>query len=126
MTFNILIVGHRLPGVSPTQFKQYYERHMSHIQEMAGAHFPVSHTRRYVQRSDGQNANVLLGSQANFDYDVLAEMVFEDEEAWKGFCEVLGQERNAKWIEEDEKNFYDRSRGGVVVLGEVEVTERKV
>ncbi|KAI1766710.1 hypothetical protein GGR53DRAFT_186550 [Hypoxylon sp. FL1150] len=125
MTFNVLIVGHRLPGIYPSQFKQLYERHMSHIQEMAGAHFPLSHTRRYIQRPDGENATVFLGSQADFDYDVLAEMVFEDGDAWKAFCEVLGREENTKWIMEDEKNFYDRTRGGVVVLGEAEVTERK-
>ncbi len=99
---------------------------MSHIQEMAGAHFPQSHTRRYIQRTDGENATVLVGSQTDFDYDVLAEMIFEAEETWKAFYDTLCIEENAKWIEEDEKNFFDRTRVRVVVLGETEITERKM
>ncbi|KAI1772786.1 hypothetical protein F4818DRAFT_139720 [Hypoxylon cercidicola] len=126
MTFQVLIVGHRLPGVSSAQFKHHYEKHMSHIQEMTGVHFPQSHTRRYIQRTDGENATVLVGSQDDFDYDVLAEMVFESKEAWKRFYEILSIEGNAKWIQEDESHFFDRRRVKVVVLGETKVTERKV
>ncbi|KAI1137499.1 EthD domain-containing protein [Hypoxylon sp. FL0543] len=126
MTFKILIIGHRLPGVSPSEFKHHYETHMFAIQHMAGAHFPLSHTRRYIQRPDGQNATVIVGSQADFDYDVLAEMVFESEEAYKAFVEILNREENAKWIEEDEKKFFDRKRVRLVVLGDIEVTERKM
>ncbi|KAI0839524.1 EthD domain-containing protein [Hypoxylon sp. FL0890] len=126
MAFKTLIVGHRLPGVSPAEFKHHYEAHMSVIQDMAGAHFPLSHTRRYIQRPDGENATVVVGSQADFDYDVLAEMVFESEDVCKAFFEILSREENAKWIEEDEKKFFDRKRVRVVVLGDTEVTERKV
>ncbi|KAI1409884.1 hypothetical protein F5Y13DRAFT_169163 [Hypoxylon sp. FL1857] len=99
---------------------------MSVIQEMAGANFPLSHTRRYIQRPEGENATVIVGSQADFDYDVLAEMVFENEEVYKGFVEVVTKEENAKWIEEDEKKFFDRKRVRIVVLGDTEVTQRKV
>ncbi|XXH03209.1 hypothetical protein Hte_009606 [Hypoxylon texense] len=126
MTFQVLVVGSRLPGVSPARFKHHYEKHMSHIQKIAGAHFPLSHTRRYIQRTDGDSATVLVGSQADFDYDVLVEMVFESEEAWKSFCDTLRTEENAKWIEQDENTFWDRARAKVVVLGETELTERKV
>lgn len=100
---------------------------MAHVQKMAGAHFPQSHTRRYIQRDgDNNDAMVYVGSQAYFDYDVLAEMVFENEDAWKMFYDTLGEEENAKWIEQDESNFFDRDRVKVVVLGKTEVTERKV
>ncbi|KAI0847025.1 EthD domain-containing protein [Daldinia vernicosa] len=126
MTFNVLIFGHRLPGVSPAQFKQRYDEHMSLIQEITGAYFPLSHTRRYIQRADGHNAKVIAGSQEDFDFDVIAEMVFESEEIFKGFYEIVTKEDNAKVIDEDEKKFFDRKRVRVVVLGETEVTERKV
>ncbi|KAI1642745.1 EthD domain-containing protein [Daldinia loculata] len=126
MTFNVLVFGHRLPGVSPAQFKQRYDEHMPLIQEITGAYFPLSHTRRYIQRADGQNAKVIAGSQEDFDFDVVAEMVFESEEIFKGFYEIVSKEDNAKIIDEDEKKFFDRERVRVVVLGETEVTKRKV
>ncbi|KAI1392804.1 EthD domain-containing protein [Hypoxylon trugodes] len=125
MTYQTLIIGHRLPGVTPSEFKRRYERHMAHIREMAGVHFPLLHRRRYIQRADGENATVIVGPQADFDYDVLAEMVFENEDAAKKFYGILGEEENAKWIEQDESGFFDRNRVRLVVLGEVEVTERK-
>lgn len=96
------------------------------IQEITGAYFPLSHTRRYIQRADGQNAKVIAGSQEDFDFDVVAEMVFESEEIFKGFYEIVSKEDNAKIIDEDEKKFFDRERVRVVVLGETEVTKRKV
>ncbi|OTA95936.1 hypothetical protein M434DRAFT_393388 [Hypoxylon sp. CO27-5] len=126
MAFKTLIFGHRIPSISPEEFKYHYEAHMSVIQKMAGAHFPLTHARRYIQRPDGENARVIVGSQADFDYDVIAEMVFESEEVYEGFVEVLTKEDNAKWIEEDEKKFFDRARVRIVVLGDTEVTERKV
>ncbi|KAI0107985.1 EthD domain-containing protein [Hypoxylon sp. NC0597] len=126
MAFKALIFGHRIPSISPEEFKHHYEAHMSVIQEMAGPHFPLSHTRRYIERPDGENARVIVGSQADFDYDVLAEMVFESEEVYQAFYKVLTREENAKWIEEDEKKFFDRTRVRIVVLGDTEVTERKV
>ncbi|KAI1800001.1 hypothetical protein F4811DRAFT_557243 [Daldinia bambusicola] len=126
MTFNALIFGHRLSGVSPTQFKQRYDKHISLIYNMTGAHFPLSHTRRYIQRPDGQNARVMAGSQQDIDFDVVAEIAFESEDAYNKFYEILTEEENAKIIEEDEKDFFDRGRVRVVVLGETEVTEREV
>ncbi|KAI0108098.1 EthD domain-containing protein [Daldinia grandis] len=126
MTFSVLVFGHRLPGVTPAQFKQRYDEHMSLIQEITGACFPLSHTRRYIQRADGHNAKVIAGSQEDFDFDVVAEMVFENEEVFDGFYEMVSNEDNSKIIDEDEKRFFDRKRVRVVVLGETEVTERKV
>ncbi|KAI1098013.1 hypothetical protein F4804DRAFT_325940 [Jackrogersella minutella] len=68
---------------------------------------------------------VLVGSQEDFDYDVVAEMVFESEEAFKAFYTLLQTEENAKTIDEDEKTFLDRGRIRVVVAGEAEVMERR-
>ncbi|OTB01352.1 hypothetical protein M426DRAFT_14514 [Hypoxylon sp. CI-4A] len=127
MSFKVLIFGHRLPGVSPADFKQRYEAHMANLAEpMAGPHFPVSHTRRYIARPDGKNAAVVVGAQSDFDYDVLAEMAFEDQASYKKFAEILSTGENAQRILEDEARFFDRSRVRMVVLGDTEVTERKV
>jgi hypothetical protein len=125
MTFKVLILAHRLPGVSLDYFRQRYTRHMNMVQEMTGTNFPLIHTRRYIHRPDGENAAVLQGSQDDFDYDCLVEMVFESEEVYKAFAGTVSTGENAKKIDEDEKGFFDRQRVKVVVLGDTDVTERK-
>ncbi|OLN94351.1 hypothetical protein CCHL11_02945 [Colletotrichum chlorophyti] len=125
MTFKTLIFAHRLPGVSPAEFKDHYDNfHIPMVRDMTGALFPLTHTRQYIRRVEDGTARVLVGSQEDFDYDVVAEMVFEDEAAFGAFCGVLAEEENARRIDEDEKTFLDRSRCRVVVLGETDVTVR--
>ena len=58
----------------------------------------MSHTRRYIHRSEEQRdnpvrnsrplASVLVGAQEDLDYDAIAELVFEDEDAFKAFYAV--------------------------------------
>ncbi|TDZ30171.1 hypothetical protein C8035_v003261 [Colletotrichum spinosum] len=125
MAFEIVIFGHRLPGVSMADFKTYYDtKHMPMIQKMTGKDFPVKHTRRYIERPDGENAAVLFGSPADIDFDVIANMVFEDEEAANRFTGILATKENAQFIEEDEKNFFDRNRCKVVKLWGTDILAR--
>lgn len=59
MPFTGLIFAHRKPGTTPAAFKSQYEsRHVPLNQSLTGSHFPQSHKRYYVQRSenaDGKN-----------------------------------------------------------------------
>ncbi|KAK7743076.1 hypothetical protein SLS62_010708 [Diatrype stigma] len=130
MTYNVLVIGHRLPHVTPAAFQHYYDKkHIPLVQALTGARFPLTHTRRYVQRTrtgaDEYSATVFAGSQADVDYDVLAEMAFESEDAFRAFVAILREEENARAIEEDEKHFFDRSRVRTVLLGETDVTVRE-
>lgn len=115
---------------------------MTKIQKMTGQHFPLSHVRRYIHRTSTEPvksagteeaserkssypATVLSGTQADFDYDALVEMTFENEEAFKSFHGILMEPENAKWVAEDEEKFLDRKKQPpVVVLGDVTVQER--
>lgn len=142
MTYKILFLAYRKPGTSPAQFRTHYEQnHMTKIKEITGQHFPLTHLRRYIQRTSIAPANnhnaeasernsstpatILSGSQADFDYDALVEMTFEDEEAFKTFYRILMEPENAKWIAEDEEKFLDRKKQPpVVVLGDVTIQER--
>ncbi|EMR61269.1 hypothetical protein UCREL1_11808 [Eutypa lata UCREL1] len=132
MTFNVLIFASRLPGVTPAEFKTYYDtKHMPMIRTMTGRHFPLQHIRKYIQRDPTTagaeaKAAVIVGSQADFDFDVVAEMVFEHEDAFKKFAEILLREENAKIVDEDERKFFDRERVRMVVLGGIDVLEREV
>ncbi len=104
------------------------------IRSLAGPTFPNSHTRHYPQRTsspspssnnnksnaDPYPATVLIGTQADFDYDAFALLEFDDEAAYQRFFEVISEEGAAGRIAEDEEMFLDRGRMRAVVLGEVE------
>lgn len=142
MSYKVLFLAYRKPGITPAQFRAHYEQnHMAKIKEMSGQHFSLTHVRRYIHRTsiDPANTNndeasernsstpatVLSGSQADFDYDALVEMTFENEEAFKTFYGILMEPENAKWIADDEEKFLDRKKQPpVVVLGDVTVQER--
>ncbi|KAI1404956.1 EthD domain-containing protein [Hypoxylon fuscum] len=136
MTYSVLVFAYRKPGTTPEQFKAHYEgSHVPLLRELAGPHFPLSHTRRYIHRSGGQGegtkrnattpASVLIGSQEDFDYDAFAELNFEDATAFQTFFGVMQQPDIAAKVAADEEHFLDRSRMPVVVLGETNVTTKE-
>ncbi|KAK9422224.1 putative EthD domain-containing protein [Seiridium unicorne] len=120
MTHSILIFAYRKPGTTPEQFRAHYEgSHVPLVKELAGAHFPLSHTRRYIHRTEGQGeternaqnpATVLIGTQVDFDYDAFAELTFEDVSAFQTFMGIMQKPENAERIAADEEKFLDRSR----------------
>ncbi|KAI0421865.1 EthD domain-containing protein [Xylaria grammica] len=136
MGYSVLIFAYRKPGTTPEQFKAYYENcHVPLVRELAGAYFPLSHTRRYLHRTHNQSdantarnpstpASVLIGSQEDFDYDAFAELTFEDETAFQTFFAIIQQPENAAKIAADEEKFLDRSRTPAVVLGDTTETKR--
>ncbi|TGJ85979.1 hypothetical protein E0Z10_g2772 [Xylaria hypoxylon] len=136
MGYSVIVFAYRKPGTTPEQFKAHSEgSHVPLIREIAGPTFPLSHTRRYLHRTEKQtstntvsNANtpatVLIGSQAEFDYDSFAELTFEDESACQAFFGVMQQPGNAARIAADEEKFLDRARLTAVVLGDTTETRR--
>ncbi|KAI1811965.1 EthD domain-containing protein [Poronia punctata] len=136
MTYSVLIFAFRKPGITPEQFKKHYEEsHVPLVRQLAGALFPLSHTRRYIHRSEtaagtgtvrnpSTPATVLIGSQEEFDYDAFAELTFEDAGAFQTFFGHMQQPDIAAKIAEDEDEFLDRARMTVVVLGETIETKR--
>lgn len=138
MTYRLLYLAYRKPGTSPAHFRAHYENiHMPKIKQMTGHLFPLSHVRKYVhrtatstnnectERNSDTPATVLSGVQADFDYDALVEMTFEDEAAFQAFYGMLSEPGNAEWIARDEETFLDRVKAPpVVVLGDVTSLER--
>ncbi|KAK5630659.1 hypothetical protein RRF57_006374 [Xylaria bambusicola] len=84
MIFSILVFMSRKPGTTPEQFRNYYTgSHLPMFRKLVGPHFAVRHVRRYIhrieaprggaiQRNSSTPASVLLGSQADFNFDVVA------------------------------------------------------
>ncbi|KAI8624250.1 EthD domain-containing protein [Xylariaceae sp. FL1651] len=130
MTYSILVFLYRKLGTTPQQFKAYYnDSHLPFFRELAGPHNPVLHTQRYIHRSEIQAegntdrnpltpATVFLGSQADFDYDVVVDVKFKDAMAFQEFHKHMQQPEIAARIAADEEHFLDRTQTRVAVLGE--------
>ena len=132
MPFTILIYSYRKPGTTPAAFKSHYESsHVPLIQSLTGTHFPQSHKRFYIQRSEDAGANnnntdypatVLVGTQQDFQYDAFAELIFEDAVKFQTFMGIVSQGEAKEALARDEEMFLDRARLTAVVVGETLVT----
>lgn len=89
MPFKTLLILHRNPSLTPQEFKNHFETvHAPLLRSCAGLHFPLEYRRVYIQRSaatdlstssDACPAAVLVGEQADFSFDALVELTFENE-----------------------------------------------
>ena len=131
MAYRVLIFAYRKPGTTPAAFKSHYESsHVPLVQSIAGAHFPKAHVRRYIHRTersasatdDDYPASVLAGAQSDFEYDAIAELIFDDEVAFQTFFGLVSQPEAADKISKDEDMFLDRAKMKVVVLGDCVTT----
>ena len=139
MPFSVLIFVYRKPGLSPTAFKSHYETsHVPLIKSIAGPLFPNSHTRHYIQRTESNDSSsveagadntkypaaVLVGNQADVEYDAYAELTFDDEAAFQTFFTHMYQPEAAEKIAQDEELFLNREKMTVVVVGDHFVTTK--
>lgn len=133
MTYSILIFAFRKQGTTPEEFRAHYENsHVPLVKDIGGDHFPLSHTRHYIDRAPGKAdgternahypASVLVGTQADFDYDSIAELTFADVTAFQTFFALCQQPDNAARLQADEEQFLDRAKMTVVAVGETLVT----
>jgi hypothetical protein len=126
MTFSFLLFITRKPTLSPAEFKTHWDtKHIELLKAIAGDAFPLTHTRRYIARTnqnDAWPAAVLVGAQQDFTYDGIAELVFPDEAAFQTFFGVVSEPGAAARIAADEEAFIVRGEMRAVVLGETAVT----
>ena len=128
MTFTVLLFGHRKESLTPSEFKEYLENtHIPLLRKLFGPLFPLSHTRRYVYRSEEKphSATVFTGTQDDFDYDVVSELVFESQDAFQAFFAKYQDPELAVTITEDESAFLDSAKMRAVLLGETTTTKRE-
>jgi hypothetical protein len=123
MPYNILIFFTRKSGTSHLDFKKHYETiHMPLLQFYGGEHFPKSHRRHYLQFSNDQ-PTVIQGDKAAYSFDVIAEIGFDDEEAFQAFLASLKREDASRTLKMDEEKFLDREKMTIVVVGDVQETK---
>ncbi|PYH91559.1 hypothetical protein BO71DRAFT_401262 [Aspergillus ellipticus CBS 707.79] len=136
MPFTLLLFVHRKPDVSPEFFKIEYEKHIEHVKRLAWDTFPLTHKRTYIARTtvdtppEGASernaltpATVFAGKQSDYDYDVMAEVTFVDKAGFEAFWKKTSLPEAEAELRAHEKEFMDAKKFGVVVVGDLLMTE---
>jgi len=103
--YKILLFMKRRPGMSMEAFQDYYENH----------HAPLcakyaSGISRYIRRFLTPHPNPETGEKGELPYDVITELWFEDEAAFRGTVEYLSTSIMPDEVVEDEKRLFDRPK----------------
>ncbi|KAL8710304.1 MAG: hypothetical protein Q9220_005074 [cf. Caloplaca sp. 1 TL-2023] len=105
MPHTIFIITTRHPSLTPSAFRTHYETiHIPLIKAIA--------------------AVALVGSHSEDDFDVIAELVFDDEAQFQELMRVVGEGEAAERIKRDEEKFLDRGKTRILVGGGSVVTKR--
>jgi len=103
MTYKILLFMKRRPGMSMDAFQDYYENH----------HIPLC--RKYMAGIAGYKRNYIVpqphaesGTCEELPYDVITELLFDDEATWKATVEYLATSVMPDEVVQDEMNLFDR------------------
>ena len=111
MPFTLGITSYRLPHLSPTEFKEYFEsKHVPLIQSIITTDDakPLTYRRHYLNKTpDGQPA-LIVGDKDRADWDCFVEITFSDEDHFKRYMAIYG--KNMATIREHEGNFMDGKR----------------
>lgn len=137
MAYTILLFVTRKPGLSPEEFKDYYENvHIPLAQRLCAGTWPTKFTRQYLARITRKGFGgpnnpdrpplLLRGDAQDIDYDVVSEMTFESEHAFQNFYKRVYEKDVAAKLASDETKFLELGKTRVVVVGETISTEHGV
>ncbi|KAK3937422.1 hypothetical protein QBC46DRAFT_267604 [Diplogelasinospora grovesii] len=125
MPCTILALIYRKAGITPMDFKEQYEDAvLPHIKKEMGRHFPLTYTRHYIGRfhywPDGPVEPEAKGA-ATVDYDLIAELTFEDRTEVDSFMnrwmsKSLAHRYNVEKIAKVEEKVVDRAKTTVVYV----------
>jgi hypothetical protein len=107
----VIFLFKRKAGTTFEHFRDYYETKHS-LLAVRLLPFFKSYTRNYIRQDGGFKpaGGVQLGAAA--DFDVVTELVFENQAAYDKMLEALKDPSIREQIVRDEENFMDRSPGG--------------
>lgn len=114
-TYKILLLMKRKPGMSVEAFRDYYENNhiplcLPHMSGMTG------YFRRYLNPQDHPET----GPAGELPYDVITEMWFDNEAAFKGTLDYITTSIMPDDIVADEMKFFDRSSFRIATVTECE------
>lgn len=115
-TYKILLLMKRRPGMSVEDFRDYYEnRHVPLALKYDGGAMT-----RYVRRYLEPQPNAELGTNDELPYDVVSELWFEDEAAFRGTLHYLTTSVMPDDVVADELNLFDRPTMRIATVIECE------
>lgn len=115
-TFKILLLMKRRPGMSVEAFRDYYEnRHVPLALKYDGGAMT-----RYVRRYLEPQPNAELGTNAELPYDVVSELWFEDEAAFRATLHYMTTSVMPDDVVADEMNLFDRPTMRIATVIECE------
>ncbi|KAI0890810.1 hypothetical protein F4806DRAFT_347872 [Annulohypoxylon nitens] len=120
MTYTALVHLYRKPGASPKAFQEYFEQNeIPVLKKIGGEHFPISHKRLYLKRSeDGDHeATLHRGQQGDFPYDAVVLLEFESQDHCAKFLSLTHEPEHLKTY--DHPLMPDRSKSVSVILDQV-------
>ena len=103
--YKILLFMKRRPGLSMEEFQDYYENNHVPLALKYDAGAITRYVRRYIQPQPHAES----GTHEELPYDVVSELWFEDEAAWKGTVDYLSTSVMPDDVVEDEKKVFDRA-----------------
>ena len=113
-----LLFCHRLPTLTPTQFRSYVEEnHVPFVKSLLGSNYPQTHMRYYTNKDSGY----AVGAPAPTDADLVAVITYQSEEAMQSSMRARLADGTREQIQADEDRFMDRSKVRLIVLGKDDV-----
>jgi uncharacterized protein (TIGR02118 family) len=114
--YKILLFMKRRPGMTLEAFKDYYEnRHVPLAMKYASGD-----VKRYIRRYIGPQPNPDTGANGELQFDVVSELWFEDEAAFRGTLNYLCTSIMPADVVEDEKKLFDRPTMRIATVVECE------
>ncbi|MEY2942018.1 MAG: hypothetical protein RLY97_32 [Pseudomonadota bacterium] len=113
--YKILLFMKRRAGMSVADFRAYYEtQHVPLCAKYGGA--SVRYMRRYLEPQPHAES----GTCDELPYDVITELWFDNEAAWKGTVRYLSQSVMPAEVVADELNLFDRATMRMATVVECE------
>ena len=103
----------RRPGMSVSEFRDYYETKHRVIGEKYLTGFASRYIRRFLEPADGHSPD-------ENEFDVIREVWYEDEDSYERCRAHLGRPEVRAEIVADEEQLFDRSRNRFFVVEEHE------
>jgi len=114
--FKVIGLLKRRPGMTPEEFKQYYETY----HRVIGEKYLKAYAARYMRRYLHGFADPITGLAPDQQFDVVMEIWYHDEDAFKAASAQFTDAAVMQEIAEDEERLFDRPANRFFMIDEVE------
>ena len=114
--YKILLFMKRRPGMTMEAFQDYYENHHVPLCQK----YASGSVSRYLRRFLTPHRNPDTGAAEELQFDVITELWFKDEAAFRGTVRYLATSIMPDEVVEDEKHLFDRTKTRMATVVECE------